>query len=67
MGDLNVKVGRGRSGKIEGDFDLGVEIERGNKLTEWCESWGHVVMTTHSGHHSRHLYTCRSPEGKAKN
>ena len=29
MGDLNAKVGEGRSGKIVGDFGLGVRNERG--------------------------------------
>ena len=67
MGDLNAKVGRGRSGDVVGDFGLGVRNERGDKWTEWCESWGQVMMNTNFMHHPRHLYTWKSPGDRARN
>ena len=57
MGDLNAKVGGGRSGEAVGNFGLGVRNERGDKWVEWCESWNQVIMNTTFRHHPRFLYT----------
>ena len=67
MGDLNAKVGRGRSGDAVGDFGLGVRNERGDKWVDWCESWGQVIMNTNFIHHPRHLYTWKSPGDRTRN
>ena len=67
MGDLNAKVGRGRSGEVVGDFGLGVRNERGDKWIEWCESWNQVITNTYYKHHPRHLYTWKSPGDRARN
>ena len=61
MGDLNAKVGKGRSGNVVGNFGLGERNERGDKWVEWCESWDQVIMNTFFRHHPRHLYTWKSP------
>lgn len=67
MGDLNAKVGRGRSGEVVGNFGLGLRNERGDKWAEWCESWGQVIMNTNFRHHPRHLYTWKSPGDRFRN
>ena len=67
MGDLNAKVGRGRSGTVVGDFGLGSRNERGDKWVEWCESWEQVITNTWFNHHARHLYTWKSPGDRARN
>ena len=66
MGDLNAKVGRGRSEEVVGDFGLGIRNERGDKWIEWCESWNQVITNTYYKHHPRHLYTWKSPGGTKK-
>ena len=43
VGDLNAKVGRGRSGKVFGNYRLGQRNERGDRWVEWCESWGRLL------------------------
>ena len=67
MGDLNVKVGGGRSGNAVGDFGLGERNERGDKCVEWCETWDQVIMNTFFSHHPRQLYTWRGPGDRVRN
>uniref|UniRef100_A0A0P4VZ55 Endonuclease/exonuclease/phosphatase domain-containing protein n=1 Tax=Scylla olivacea TaxID=85551 RepID=A0A0P4VZ55_SCYOL len=67
MGDLNAKVGEGRSGNVVGSFGLGERNERGDKWVEWCESWDQVIMNMFFRHHPRHLYTWRSPGDRVRN
>ena len=67
MGDLNAKVGKGRSGTVVGEFGLGERNERGDRWMEWCESWDQVIMNTWFKHHARHLYTWKSPGDRARN
>ena len=67
IGDLNAKVGCGRSGEVVGDFGLGARNERGDKWVEWCESWSQIIMNTYFKHHPRHLYTWKSPGDRARN
>ena len=67
MGDLNAKVGEGRSGEVVGKFGLGERNERGTKWVEWCESWNQVIMNTTFRHHPRFLYTWKSPGDRYRN
>ena len=46
MGDLNAKVGEGRSGKIVGDFGLGVRNERGERFVEWGTNHNQIIKNT---------------------
>ena len=67
MGDLNAKVGEGRSNKIVGDFGLGMRNDRGQRWVEWCGSWNQVIMNTYFRHHPRYLYTWKSPGDRNRN
>ena len=61
MGDWNAKIGRGREGEIVGPFGLGVRNDRGDRLYEWCAENEQVIMNTWFKHHSRFLWTWKSP------
>ena len=64
IGDWNAKV---RSQEIPGvtvNFDLGVQKEAGQRLTEFCLKNTLVIANTHFQQHKRQLYTYRSPEGR---
>ena len=67
VGDLNAKVGRGRSGEVVGNYGLGQRNERGDRWMEWCESWEQIIMNTFFRHHPRHLYTWKSPGDRVRN
>ena len=67
VGDLNAKVGRGRSGEVVGNYGLGQRNERGDRWVEWCESWEQIIMNTFFRHHPRHLYTWKSPGDRVRN
>ena len=67
VGDLNAKVGCGRSGEVVGNYGLGQKNERGDQWVEWCESWEQIIMNTFFRHHPRHLYTWKSPGDRVRN
>ena len=67
VGDLNAKVGCGRSGEVVGNYGLGQRNERGDRWVEWCESWEQIIMNTFFRHHPRHLYTWKSPGDRVRN
>ena len=67
MGDLNAKVGEGRSGKIVEDFGLGVRNERGERFVEWCTNHNQIITNTWFKHHNRRRWAWRSPNGVVKN
>ena len=67
VGDLNAKVGCGRSGEVVGNYGLGQRNERGDRWVEWCESWEQIIMNTFFRHHPRYLYTWKSPGDRSRN
>ena len=67
VGDLNAKVGCGRSGEVVGNYGLGQRNERGDRWVEWCESWEQIIMNTFFRHHPRHLYTWKCPGDRVRN
>lgn len=67
MGDMNAKVGRGKTANIVGPFGLGDRNERGSKFVEWCIRNSQVITNTWFKQHPRRLYTWTSPGGLVKN
>ena len=64
IGDWNAKVG---SQKIPGKFGLGVQLEAGQPLTEFCQENALVTANTLFQPHKRRLYTWTSPDGQHRN
>ena len=46
MGDLNAKVGNVEDSKIIGNYSLGKQNERGQRLIEFCNEYNMVIMNT---------------------
>ena len=67
MGDFNAKVRQGREEQIVGPHGLGIRNERGEKLIDWCREHDQIIANTWFRHHSRHLWTWKSPGGVVKN
>ena len=67
MGDLNSKVGKGRTEQIVGPFGLGERNERGEKFVEWCQEKNQIIMNTWFRHQTRHLWTWKSPGDRIRN
>ena len=61
IGDWNAKVG---SEEIHGKFDIGVQNEAGQRLTEFCQENALVIANTLLQQHKRQLYTQTSPNGQ---
>ena len=53
IGDWNAKVG---SEEIHGKFDIGVQNEAGQRVTEFCQEKALVIANTLSQQHKRRLY-----------
>ena len=66
-GDWNAKVGSQEMPGITGTFDLGVQNEAGQKLTEFCQENSLVIENTLLQQHNRRLYTWTSPDGQYQN
>ena len=67
IGDWNAKVGSQEIPGETGKFDLGVQNEAGQRLTEFCPENGLVVANTLFQQHKRRLYTWISSDGKYRN
>ena len=63
IGDWNAKVGSQEKPGVSGKFDLGVQNERGQRLTEFCQENALVIANTLLQQHKRRLYTWTSPDG----
>ena len=57
MGDLNAKVRSQEIPGIMGKFDLGVQNEAEQRLTELCQENKLVIANTLFQQHKRRLYT----------
>ena len=68
IGDWSAKVGSQELPGVTGKFDLGVQNEAGQKLTDFCRENTLVRGNTlFQQQHKRSLYTWTSPEGQYKN
>ena len=52
---------------VIGKFDLGVQHEAGQRLTEFCQEKTLVIANTLFQQHKRQLYTWTSPDGQYRN
>ena len=52
---------------VTGRFDLGVQNEGGQRLTEFCQVNALVITNTLFRQHKRRLYTWTSPDGQYRN
>ena len=64
IGDWNAKVGSQETPGVTGKFDLGVQNEAGQRLTEFCQENALVMVNTLFQQHKRRLYTWTSPDGQ---
>ena len=64
-GDWNAKVGSQETPGVTGKFGLGVQIEAGKRLIEFCQENALVIANTFfQKQHKRRLYTWTSPDGQ---
>ena len=61
------KVGSQEIPGVTGKFDLGVQNEAGQRLTEFCQENALVIGNTIFQQHKRQLYTWTSPDGQYRN
>ena len=64
IGDWNAKVGSQETPGETGKFDLGVQNEAGQRLTEFCQENTLVIPNTLLQQHKKGLYRWTSPEGQ---
>ena len=62
--DWNAKVGSQETPGVTGKFGLGVQIEAGQRLIEFCQENALVIANTLFQQHKRRLYTWTSPDGQ---
>ena len=67
IGDWNAKVGNQEIPGVTGKFDLGVQNEGEQRLTEFCQEKALVIANTLFQQHKRRLYTRTSPDGQHRN
>ena len=67
IGDWNAKVGSQAIPAVTDQFDLGVENEAGQRLTEFCQENTLVIANTLFQKHKTRLYTWISPDGQYPN
>ena len=60
IGDWNAEVGSQETLGVTGKFDLGVQNEAGQRLTEFCQENVLVIANTLFQQHKRRLYTWTS-------
>ena len=64
IGDWIANVGSQEIPGVVGKFDLGVQNEAGQRLTEFCQENALVIANTLFQQHKRRLYTWPSPDGQ---
>ena len=67
IGDWNAEVGSQETAELTGNFGLGVRIEAGQRLIEFCQENALVIANTLFQRHKRRLYTWTSPDGQHRN
>ena len=63
-GDWYAKVGSQEIPEVTGKFDLGLQNEAGQRLTEFSQENALVIANTLFQQHKRRLYTWTSPDGQ---
>ena len=63
IGDWNAKVGSQETPRVTGIFDLEVQNEAGQRLTEFCQEDALVIANTLFQEHKRRLYTWTTSDG----
>ena len=67
LGGWNEKVGSQATPGVTGKFGLGVHIESGQRLIEFCQENTLVIVNTCFQQHKRRLDTWTSPDGHHQN
>ena len=67
LGDWNTKVGSQGISGITGKFDLEIQNEAGQRLTEFCQESSLVIANALFQQHKRRLYAWTSPDGQYQN
>ena len=67
IGEWNAKVGSQETPGVTGKFGLGIRIEAGQRLIEFCQQNALVIANTLFQQHKRGLYTWTSPDGQHQN
>ena len=67
IGEGNAKVGSQETPGVTGKFDLGVQNEVGQRITELWQENTLVMANTLFQQHKRRLYTQSSPDGQHQN
>ena len=67
IGDWNAKVGSQETSGVTGKYDLGVQNEAGQRLTEFCQENALVMENTLFQQHKTRFYTWTSPDGQHRN
>ena len=62
-----MKVGSQEIPGVTSKFDLGVQNEAGQRLTEFCQENAVVISNTLLQQHKRRLYTWTPPDGQHQN
>ena len=62
IGDWNAKVGSQEISRITSKFSLGVHIEAGQRLTEYCQENMPLIASTPFQQPKRRPYTWTSPD-----
>ena len=63
IGDWKVKVGSQETPGVTGKFGLGMQIEAGQRLIEFCQENALSIANTLFQQHKRRLYTWASSDG----
>ena len=62
IGHWNAKVGSQETPGVTGKFGLGMRIEAGQRLIDFCQENALVIANTLFQQHKRRLYTWTSPD-----
>ena len=64
IGHWNAKVGSQETPGVTGKFGLGIRIEAGQRLIDFCQENALVIANTLFQQHKRRLCTWTSPDGQ---
>ena len=65
--DWNAKVESQKISRVTGKYEIGVQNEAGQKLTDFCQENTLIIANTLFQQHKRKLYTWTSPDGQYRN
>ena len=67
MGDMNAKIGKGKTDSVVGNHGLGKRNDRGDRLIAFCNEENLCIANTLFEHPARKLYTWKSPGDVKRN